>query len=184
MNGPDGKPFKTRAGGVLKLRDLIDMVDAKAAERLTAGGFAADLEKTERAEIARMVGVAALKFADLSNPRTTDYVFDVDRFTAFEGKTGPYLLYASVRMRSVLARAGEAPPTLDAAALRFDAEEERQLALVLLQFGDAMRAAAERRMPHHLCDHAFSVAQSFRSFTPRAASPTRRTPPFAANVWR
>lgn len=163
MNGKDGKPFKTRAGGVLKLRDLIDMVDARARERLKEGGLAEGYGEAEIAAIARKVGVAALKFADLGNPRTTDYVFDIDRFTSFEGKTGPYLLYASVRIRSVLAKAagmGAGAP----GAVKIGAAEERSLALSLLSFGEAMRMSFEKRMPHFLCDHAFNLSQAFSRF--------------------
>ncbi|MEQ8936471.1 MAG: arginine--tRNA ligase, partial [Amphiplicatus sp.] len=163
MNGPDGKPFKTRAGGVLKLRDLIDMVETKARERLAEGGFAEGYGAEELADIARKVGVSALKFADLSNPRTTDYIFDLDRFMAFEGKTGPYLLYASVRVRSVLRRAREAGAG-EPGAISLGAGEERDLALRLLDFADALRLAHERRMPHFLCEHAFSLAQAFSKF--------------------
>ncbi len=163
MNGKDGKPFKTRAGGVLKLRDLIDMVETKAGERLAEGGFAEGYGAEEMADIARKVGVSALKFADLSNPRTTDYIFDLDRFMAFEGKTGPYLLYASVRVRSVLRKAREAGAG-EPGAIRIGATEERDLALRLLDFADAMRLAHERRAPHFLCEHAFSLAQAFSKF--------------------
>ncbi|MEQ8751543.1 MAG: arginine--tRNA ligase [Amphiplicatus sp.] len=163
MNGADGKPFKTRAGGVLKLRDLIDMVEAKARERLAEGGFAEGYGAEELADIARKVGVSALKFADLSNPRTTDYIFDLDRFMAFEGKTGPYLLYASVRVRSVLRKAREAGAG-EPGAIRIGAGEERDLALRLLDFADALRLAHERRMPRFLCEHAFSLAQAFSKF--------------------
>jgi arginyl-tRNA synthetase len=161
MNGKDGKPFKTRAGGALKLRDLIDMVTARARERLAEGGLAEGLPEAEVADIARRVGIAALKFADLVNPRTSDYVFDLDRFTSFEGKTGPYLLYASVRIRSVLARAGAAGLP---SSIRIAAPEERGLALQLLAFGEAMRFAYEKRMPHFLCDHVFNLCQAFSKF--------------------
>lgn len=163
MNGKDGKPFKTRAGGVLKLRELIDMVDQKAAARIAESGLAEGCGADESSAIARKVGVAALKFADLSNPRTSDYIFDLDRFTAFEGKTGPYLLYASVRARSVLRKAaavGAGAP--GPVAIR--SAEERALALMLLQFGEALKDACERRLPHFLCDHAFRLAQTFSSF--------------------
>ncbi|MEE2691929.1 MAG: arginine--tRNA ligase [Pseudomonadota bacterium] len=163
MNGKDGKPFKTRAGDVVKLRDLIDMVDAKARERLAEGGLAEGYDAEELADVARKVGVSALKFADLSNPRTTDYVFDLDRFTAFEGRTGPYLLYASVRVRSVLRKAKEAGVG-EPGSLVIDAGEERDLALRLLSFGDAVRLAYEKRMPHFLCEHAFLLAQAFSKF--------------------
>src|SRR5665213_3253660 len=105
MNGPDGKPFKTREGGVLKLRDLIDMARSKARERLHEAGLGESFPEAEFEDIAGKVAVAALKFADLSNFRGTSYVFDLDRFTSFEGKTGPYLLYQSVRVKSLLRRA-------------------------------------------------------------------------------
>ena len=105
MNGADGKPFKTREGGVLKLHDLITMTTAKAADRLHEAGLGAELPPHEFEDIARKVAVAALKFADLQNFRGTSYVFDLDRFTSFEGKTGPYLLYQAVRIKSILRRA-------------------------------------------------------------------------------
>jgi arginyl-tRNA synthetase len=108
MNGSDGKPFKTRAGGVLKLHDLIEMAREKARERLREAGLGAELSEEAFEDTAHKVGVAALKFADLQNFRGTSYVFDLDRFTSFEGKTGPYLLYQSVRIKSVLRKAAEA----------------------------------------------------------------------------
>ncbi len=163
MNGKDGKPFKTRAGGVLKLRALIDMVEDRAAARLKENGFADGYGADEQADVARRIGLAALKFADLSNPRTSDYVFDLDRFIAFEGKTGPYLLYASVRVRSVLKKA-EGSGAGGPGPIRVEAKEERDLALTLLQFGEAVRDSCERRLPHFLCDHAFDLAQSFSKF--------------------
>lgn len=163
MNGPDGKPFKTRAGNVLKLRDLIDMVESRARERLIESGMAHGYGEAEVADIAHKVGVAALKFADLSNPRTSDYIFDLDRFMAFEGKTGPYLLYASVRVRSVLAKA-EAAGAGAPGAIALEAPEEVNLALALLAFGEAVKLAYEKRMPHYLCEHAFLLAQSFSKF--------------------
>ncbi|MFN0022579.1 MAG: arginine--tRNA ligase [Parvularculaceae bacterium] len=163
MNGQDGKPFKTRAGGVLKLRELIAMVDDKARARLAETGFATGYSAEETADVSRKVGVSALKFADLSNPRTSDYIFDLDRFTAFEGKTGPYLLYASVRARSILRKAGEAGGALRA-EIAIMTPEERALALMLVQFADAMKDACDKRLPHFLCDHAFRLAQSFSSF--------------------
>ncbi len=163
MNGKDGKPFKTREGGVLRLRELIDMMTERAGERIADSGLAKGYGEAETAEIARKVGIAALKFADLSNPRTSDYVFDIDRFMAFEGKTGPYLLYASVRVRSVLAKA-EAAGAGAAGDIIIKAPEERDLALSLLAFGDAVYGAYDKRLPHLLCDHAFSLAQVFSKF--------------------
>lgn len=163
MNGKDGKPFKTRAGGVLKLRDLIDEVDQRAAARLAENGFAEGYGRDEALDVAHRIGIAALKFADLSNPRTSDYVFDLDRFIAFEGKTGPYLLYASVRVRSMLKKA-EAAGVGAPGPIRIAMNEERNLALTLLQFGEATRDATEKRLPHYLCEHAFNLAQSFSKF--------------------
>ncbi len=163
MNGKDGKPFKTRAGGTLKLRDLIETVTEKARERLVENGFADGYGEAETAAVARQVGVAALKFADLSNPRTSDYIFDIDRFMAFEGKTGPYLLYASVRVRSVIAKA-KAAGAGEPGPVKIVSPEEADLALVLLGFADALRDAYARRLPHLLCDHAFTLAQAFSKF--------------------
>lgn len=163
MNGKDGKPFKTRAGGTLKLRDFIDMVTDKALERLSQSGFADGYSEEETFDVARKVGIAALKFADLSNPRTSDYIFDLDRFMSFEGKTGPYLLYASVRIRSIFAKAKDAGAG-EPGPIRLAAPEERDLALMLLSFGDAVREAYEKRMPHVICDHAFQLAQVFSKF--------------------
>ncbi len=163
MNGKDGKPFKTREGGVLRLREMIDMVTERAQARLAENGLAEGYDDAETTDIARKVGVAALKFADLSNPRSSDYIFDLDRFMAFEGKTGPYLLYARVRVRSVLAKA-EAAGAGAPGEVKITAPEERDLALVLLGFGDALRQAHNKRLPHLLCDHAFLLAQAFSKF--------------------
>lgn len=162
MNGPDGKPFKTRAGGVMKLYDLIAMATDEAQKRLTEQGLASNYSNEERVEIARKVGIATIKFADLSNHRQTDYIFDLARFSRFEGKTGPYLQYAAVRMQSILRKAqsegfASAPPVLRS-------PEERTLALRLLSLPDTMQAAEARRAPNLLCDFAFGLAQDFSRF--------------------
>lgn len=163
MNGKDNKPFKTREGGTLKLRDFIDMVTDKARERLVENGMAQGSSEEDLAEMARQVGVAALKFADLSNPRTSDYIFDLDRFTSFEGKTGPYLLYARARIRSVLAKAAKAGAG-KGGSVELAEPAERDLALALIGFGDVLRDTYEKRLPHILCDHAFQLAQAFSKF--------------------
>jgi arginyl-tRNA synthetase len=160
MNGLDGKPFKTRAGGVMKLFDLIAMATGEAEKRLAEQGLGADYGAGERAEIARKVGIATIKFADLSNHRTTDYIFDLERFSKFEGKTGPYLQYAAVRIRSILRRADNEAT----AAPRIASPQERELVLLLLGLGAAMQAAEEKRAPNILCDYAFGLAQSFSRF--------------------
>ena len=163
MNGKDGKPFKTREGGTLKLRDFIDSLEAKAGERMLEGGVADGLPADEALQVKKRVAVAALKFADLSNPRVSDYTFDIDRFTAFEGKTGPYLLYAAVRIKSVLAKA-KSKGLAASDEISIDGVEEVDLALRLLSFGDAMREACGKRSPHILCDHVFALAQVFSKF--------------------
>jgi arginyl-tRNA synthetase len=162
MNGPDGKPFKTRAGGVMKLYDLIAMTTDEAQKRLAEAGIAGDYPQDERDDIARKVGIAALKFADLSNYRLTDYVFDLARFTRFEGKTGPYLQYAAVRTRSILRKAVEEGFAVAAPAVR--SPEERTLVLQLLGLSDAMAAAEDKRAPNILCDYVFTLAQYFSRF--------------------
>ena len=160
MNGLDGKPFKTRAGGVMKLFDLIAMATGEAETRLAEQGLGVDYSAGERAEIARKVGIATIKFADLSNHRTTDYIFDLERFSKFEGKTGPYLQYAAVRIRSILRKAED----VALAAPRIHSPQERELVLLLLGLGAAMQAAEEKRAPNILCDYAFTLAQSFSRF--------------------
>lgn len=163
MNAPDGTPFKTREGGVLRLGDLIEMVTDAAAARLEESDLATRYSGEERAVIARQVGIAALKFGDLVNNRTSNYVFDLRRFTALEGKTGPYLQMAAVRMDSILARAdrqGLAP----GAVLPPHHETETRLVLRLLQLSEAIDRALELRAPNHLAEFAYEVAADFSRF--------------------
>ncbi len=162
MNGKDGKPFKTRDGGVLRLEDLLEIMNDAAGKRLEEGGIGADFPAEERNEIARQVGLAALKFADLQNQRLTNYVFDAERFTAFEGKTGPYLLYAAVRIKSILRKAHDMGVTAGAITLTDPAEQ--QLVLSLDSFDRAVKAASEKYAPHLICDHVYRLAQSFSRF--------------------
>jgi arginyl-tRNA synthetase len=161
MNGQDGKPFKTRAGGAMKLHDLIAMAAAEAEKRLAEQGIGANFTPAERAQIAAKVGIATIKFADLSHQRTTDYIFDLERFSTFEGKTGPYLQYAAVRIQSILRKAGAPAQGSDTL---MQAPEERALALQLLALTDAMAAAEDKRAPNILCDYAFELAQRFSRF--------------------
>ncbi len=163
MNGPDGKPFKTRAGGVMKLHDLIVMATKEAEKRLSEAGMAVDYPDEERKDIARKVGLAALNFADLSNHRVSDYIFDLERFTRFEGKTGPYLQYAAVRMQSILNRAREGgfEPAFQVV---LHTPEERTVILQLLALPNAMSGAEQNRAPNILCDYVFTLAQIFSRF--------------------
>lgn len=161
MNGTDGKPFKTRAGGVMRLDDLIAMAVEKARTRMEEAHVGGDLPKGEREDIARKVAIAAIKFADLQNARQADYVFDLDRLTSFEGKTGPYLLYQAVRIKSLLRKA-EWP--LDQTAPLVFQDYDRALALILTELPDSLEAAARNYAPHYLCDYAYRLSQAFSSF--------------------
>ncbi|HEX4370196.1 MAG TPA: arginine--tRNA ligase [Rhizomicrobium sp.] len=162
MNGADGKPFKTRAGGVMKLYDLIAMAEVEAKSRLAEQGLGNDYSPEERETIAKQIAIATIKFADLSNHRTTDYIFDLERFSKFEGKTGPYLQYAAVRIKSILRKAREEGH--EAAIPAIYSPEERDLVLQLLSLGDVLQAAEEKRAPNILCDYAFTLAQNFSRF--------------------
>ena len=162
MNGLDGKPFKTREGGVLKLRDLIELITGKARERLHEAGLGAELAEDAFEATALKVAVAALKFADLSNFRGTSYVFDLDRFSSFEGKTGPYLLYQAVRVKSLLRRA--AAEGAEPGPIQVGAMAERDLVLLLDAFDHAVGEAYDKRAPNLIADHAFRLAQAFARF--------------------
>ena len=163
MNGKDGKPFKTRAGGVMRLSDLLAMAEEQARVKLDEAQLAEDYPDEERQAIARKVGVAAVKFADLSNHRTSNYVFDLDRFTSFEGKTGPYLQYAAVRVQSLLRRA-ETENAGPGAVIPPTDPTERALILALLAWPDALALAFDKRAPNEICEHAYALAQAFSSF--------------------
>lgn len=162
VNGPDGKPFKTREGGILKLHEFIAQADAVATARMKEAELGSDVSEAEQADIAHKVAVAAIKFSDLSNVRTTNYIFDLDRFISFEGKTGPYLLFNAVRIKS-LARRAEAEG-VKPGAIGIELDAERALVLQLDAFSDALRSAYDKRMPHILCDHAYLLAQAFSGF--------------------
>jgi len=162
MNGPDGKPFKTRAGGVLKLQDLIGQAEEKARARLREADIGADFSNEEFEDVAHKVAIAAIKFADLTNYRGTSYVFDLDRFMSFEGKTGPYLLYQAVRIKSILRRA-EAEGVV-AGTINIAHDAERELILALDGFDAALRGAYDKKAPHFLAEHAHTLAQAFSGF--------------------
>jgi arginyl-tRNA synthetase len=163
MNGPDGKPFKTRAGGVMRLGELIDMLILEAKKRITDAGLGKDFSDEMMGDIAQKIGIAALKFADLQHDPIQNYQFDLEKFMKFEGKTGPYILYAGVRMQSMLQKATDAG--LEAgdivAAL---GPTERDLVLALTRFDDYIMRAYEKLTPHILCDYAFDLCQKFSRF--------------------
>lgn len=178
VNGPDGKRLRTREGGTFRLADLIAAAQNRAGERIAEAGLAADADADERAEVARKVACAALRFADLQNFRTTNYVFDLDRFTAFEGKTGPYLLYAAVRITSLMRKAAEAGAT--PGAIEVSTDEERALVLELDAFDAALAQAYDKRAPNVLCDHTYALAQAFSKFY--AACPVLGAPEEASRL--
>ncbi len=157
VNGLDGKPYKTREGGVARLRDLLDEAVAKARERVDASDPAVDPD-----ELARQVGLAAVKWADLSTGRLGGYVFNLERMMSFEGNTGPYVQYACVRIGAIAARAKGAGAEASAIALGHPAE--RALALACLRLPAAVEAAAAGFAPNEIADFAFAVAQSFSRF--------------------
>jgi arginyl-tRNA synthetase len=163
MNGKDGKPFKTREGGVLKLRALIEMVIDKAKERLAEVEVAKNYDETEKTEIARLVGIATLKYADLMNHRAIDYVFDLDRFSSFEGRTGPYLLYTLTRTKSILRKAIEQGLALGPIITPVD-DGERALLLKFAELPDVLALAFAERAPNHLCEYAYTLATTFNHF--------------------
>lgn len=162
VNGADGKPFKTREGGTLRLADLNQMALDEATKRIGETGLSGEFDDDEKAQIGELVARSALRFADLQNQRTTNYVFDLERFTSFEGKTGPYLLYAAVRMKALLRRAAE--EGVIPGEIRIEAPEERKLVLALDGFALALRLAREKRMPHFVCEHVYGLSQAFSAF--------------------
>lgn len=162
MNGTDGKPFKTREGGVLKLNDMIVMTRDKARERLHEAGLGGELDPDTFEETAHKVAVAALKFADLQNFRGTSYVFDLDRFSSFEGKTGPYLLYQAVRVKSLLRKAQA--EGVEPGAIAVAEPAERDLVLLLDAYDQALVDAYEKKAPNFVAEHAYKLAQAFSKF--------------------
>lgn len=157
MNGPDNKPFKTRSGGAMRLEDLIQMLTDEAQQRLSENNTSG-----HRSVSAEIIGVAALKFADLQHNPTQNYQFDLKKFTSFEGKTGPYILYALVRIFALLERA---LPTPYRGALPQElSTEERALMIKILQQEEYIQRAAHTLSPHILCDYAFELAQEFSRF--------------------
>ncbi|QBF33607.1 arginine--tRNA ligase [Thalassococcus sp. S3] len=159
VNGTDGKPFKTRAGGVMRLHDLLETMHKAAAERLKAGG---ELEPEEREAIAEQIAIAAIKFGELSHDRESNYVFDMDQFLQFEGKTGPYIQYSCVRIRSLLHNAA-ADGTMPGALLELG-KGGRDLILCLDEFARQMERAVDTRKPSALAGHVYKLANKTNTY--------------------
>ena len=167
MNGKDGKPFKTREGGVMRLENLIGDINEemlrKIRENAETKGYEVDEKESE--ETAKIVGLAALKYGDLSNQASKDYIFDIDRFTSFEGDTGPYILYTIVRIKSILNKYSEQGGTLtDLVIQEATNVSEKGLMLELAKFNAMMETAYEELAPHRVCAYIYDIANAFNHF--------------------
>ena len=157
MNGKDGKPYKTREGGVMRLSDLIGTVCEAARARLDESG---KVDESEREEYAKRIGIAAIKFGDLINHRSKDYIFDLDKFLSADGKTGVYVLYAVSRINSVMAKAANEKGSFEV----ISTDSERALALKLLSSPESFGAALRERAPSFVCDDMYNLAAAFSGF--------------------
>ena len=159
MNGKDGKPFKTRQGGVMRLEYLLQEVEDKMLEKIKENGT---MDDEQAAETAKVVGLSAVKYGDLSNQASKDYIFDIDRFTSSEGNTGPYILYTIVRCKSILKKADISDFNGD--ILPAHSESERALQLELTKLMAALTAAYEDMAPHKICAYIYDLANAFNRF--------------------
>ncbi|MGN0406674.1 MAG: arginine--tRNA ligase [Bacteroides sp.] len=162
MNGKDGKPFKTRSGGVMRLQYLIEDINNAVYEKSVENR---SMDEEEARKTARIVGLAALKYGDLSNQASKDYIFDIDRFTSFEGNTGPYILYTVVRIKSIFNKFEENGGNL--AECNIDAAQnasEKKLMLSIAKFNEVIDGAYKEKAPHKLCQFIYEVADAFGGF--------------------
>ncbi len=162
MNGKDGKPFKTREGGVMRLSSLIQQIKDQMFEKISGNEA---LSKEEAEKTAEMVALAALKYGDLSNQASKDYIFDIDKFISFEGDTGPYILYTIVRIKSILAKYADQGGDVNAAQLMApQGEAEKSLMMQLVGFNTMLENAAEEYAPHKVCAYIYDLANAFNHF--------------------
>lgn len=162
MNGSDGKPFKTRDGGVMRLDDLVRETKEEMYRKIREGR---EMSEEEAEAVAGTVALSALKYGDLSNQAAKDYVFDIDRFTSFEGDTGPYILYTIVRIKSILNKYQEQGGTLQDLVLQEAGNDsEKALEMALVQFGAVIQSAAEETAPHKVCAYTYDLANAFNHF--------------------
>jgi len=162
MNGKDGKPFKTREGGVMRLERLIADINDEMFRKIMENHEA---DPEEARETAKLVALSAIKYGDLSNQASKDYVFDVDKFTSFEGDTGPYILYTIVRIKSILSKYQANGGVLENARIRAAANDsEKSLMIQLTGFGGAIMQAYEETAPHKICSYIYDLANSFNRF--------------------
>lgn len=168
MNGKDGKPFKTREGGVMRLERLISDIDEAVYQRIMESERRSMTEEEARAA-STIIGLAALKYGDLSNQASKDYIFDVERFSSFEGNTGPYILYTIVRIKSILNKyredGGQVDETAETKAILPPAgETEKALMLLLTRYSEVLENSFAETAPHKICQYVFELANAFNSF--------------------
>ena len=163
MNGKDGKPFKTREGGVMRLENLIAEIDEKMLARIKEGN--PDISDEEAMDTAHKVAVSAIKYGDLSNQPSKDYIFDIDKFTSFEGDTGPYILYTMVRIKSILKKyENEGGNVKEAKLGNPDSDAMKSLMLIITRFADAIESAAKDLSPNRICAYIYELSNAFNSF--------------------
>ncbi len=164
MNGKDGKPFKTRQGGVMRLENLINEINEEMLKKIIENQNR-NVQTEDARATAQVVGLAAIKYGDLSNQATKDYVFDVDRFTSFEGDTGPYILYTIVRIKSILNRYMDQGGKTEACYMRGASNDsEKALMLELSKFNGVIESAYQEKAPHKICSYIYDVANAFNHF--------------------
>ena len=167
MNGKDGKPFKTRDGGVMRLEYLLDEINEEMLKKITENQKEKenlDISEEEAKQTAKTVALAAVKYGDLSNQASKDYCFDIERFTSFEGNTGPYILYTIVRIKSILKKYTAKNTLSDAPILGAHSASEKNLMLVLSRFNAMMENAYEEKAPHKICAYIYELANAFNGF--------------------
>ncbi|MCG9739715.1 arginine--tRNA ligase [Shewanella insulae] len=160
MNGEDGRPFKTRSGGVVKLVDLLSEAETRALELVRSKN--PDMDEEELAKIAKVVGIASVKYADLSKNRASDYIFSFEQMLSFEGNTAPYLLYAYTRVAGIFKRAADVD--LTGASIKLEHDKEKELGNKLAQFAEVLGRMVAKGQPHALCGYLFELAGAFSSF--------------------
>lgn len=162
MNGKDGKPFKTREGGVMRLESLLTSINEEMYRKIMDNH---EIDPDEARETAKLVGLSAIKYGDLSNQASKDYIFDIDRFTSFEGNTGPYILYTIVRIKSILHKYQKAGKSLEGVKIQAaDKMSEKDLMLELSRFNSVMENAFEEIAPHKICSYIYDLANVFNRF--------------------
>ena len=161
MNGKDGKPFKTRNGGVMRLENLIKEVNNKVYEKMNSSK---EMPEEEKTAISEKVGLAALKYADLSNQISKDYIFDIDKFTSFEGKTGPYILYTLVRIKSILNKFYEENSVKEDIVLEPIEDIEKQILLIISKYNEILKESYEENAPSKICSYLYELANTFNSY--------------------